>query len=111
MASSGAELNLVLDGIIVVLVFVLLYLVYRKVIAPEFEERQAVQFTAPAELVEETRAIRLMEERATLKERLADLKARLKNKEMSKAVYKQEADATKHQLAHAELQLKEMGLL
>ena len=110
MAGQDASLNTVLDGIIIVLVFVLLYLIYRKVIAPEFESQPASRKAGDV-LLEETRAVKLMEERSHLNVQLQELKARRESKEIDKLVYSHTSKATRDQFVQVEKQLKEMGLL
>jgi ABC-type anion transport system duplicated permease subunit len=76
----NAELSLVLDAIIVILVFVLLYLLYRKFIVGE--SRQAVAAG------QSDRVMRLIEDRTRMRSQVADIRIKLATKNKNRILTK-----------------------
>lgn len=101
MVSASAELNLVLDAIIVVLVFVLLYLIYKKMLEPSFAQHSREQ---PV-LMQAGAALSLLDERDRLRQQAALLKKSLEAKAISRQEYKRRAQVLSEHLAFIDARL------
>ncbi len=102
MASASAELNFVLDAVIVVLVFVLLYLIYKKMLEPSFAQHSRRQ----PPLVQAGAALSLMEERDRLRQQAAALRKNFEAKIISREEYKRQAQVL---LEHADFVEKKLA--
>ncbi len=78
--AANTELNTVLDGIIVILVFVLLYLLYRKFVASEPKSTLAAEHS--------DRVLRLIEDRTRLRSQVADIRIKLATKNKNRILTK-----------------------